>query len=574
MANLILSRRKKLFEVSRFPGVDRRGSSGAYSCRNFRILDDGALEKRGGFSPVIALPSIPRAVWCGNVFGEETIYCLVDNVVCRAECEYGRIRELGSVSSVDGKADFFYCRGGLYLVDGEDVYCVSDDGVERETGYVPVYGRDWSGVAPGRVNEPVNFLSDRIIVHFKLMDASFSYLELGIKCSEILGCTLNGAPYDGTAELANGGTRIRLSGSVPSECEMCFLLRLDGSACRRTELQSVTRATQSGGDSDSKVILFGGKDESRIFALREVDQSSFLISLGMAPDSTEVYFPVTDTLLLGDGRESVTAAVPYASKMLVFTETGAWLGDFSGKSAPKISRINDGVGCLASLGTAVGRYAYSVTAEGIFRWDAGSISRPKCISAPIADLFSAGFCRGAAAHYSPSHGEVWFSDPYGDVQIVYVYREETGDWYTFDPVPADRFFTLSGHTVMLCGKYLLEFLDHFTVDTTIGDMEPAGNIEAEYLSPNTDLGFPDSLKKIRRIMSGTRLDGEDLEIAVFGDRMKKPITLSVKENDGGRGTTYSDSRVNTGRFGRMYFSVRASGRGRVRVDKLSFAVFK
>ncbi len=577
MANLILSEAEKLFEVSKFPGIDRRVSSGAYTCRNFRILHDGSLEKREGFYPVTTLPGVPRTAWCGNVFGEEKLFCLVDNVIYETDCEDMGSIELGSVSSVDGRADFFYCRGGLYLVDGVDIYSVSHDGVERETGYVPIYGRDWAGVAPGKVNEPVNFLSDRIIVHFKLMDASFSYLELGIKCSEILGCTLNGVKYDGNVALANEGMRIKVSNVLPAECEMCFLLRLDESMCRRGELEGVTRAAQSGGDSDSKVLLFGGENRSRVFALRDVDESSLLMSRGMAADSTEMYFPVTDTALLGDGREAVTAAVSYGEKMLIFTENGAWLGDFSGKGVPKITRVSDRVGCLAPQGAAVGKYAYSVTPGGIFRWDkvGNRLNNfcATCISGPVSELFSAGFCRGAVAHYSPLHGEVWFADTNSDDQPVFVYCEETGNWYTFDSIPADRLFTLGGETAMLSGKYLLNFSPQFKQDISIGDMEAPGPIEAEYVSSDLDFSMPDRPKRIRRVMSESSLLDEGFEISLIGDRMKKPVVAQVVCPDEG-GITYSDSRVNTGRFNRMVFRITARGRGRVRVDKLLLAVFK
>lgn len=577
MANLILSEAKELFEITEFPGVDRRVSSGAYTCRNFRILPGGTLEKREGFNPITTLPGIPRAIWCGNVFGEEKVFSLIDNVLYETDSQDEGSVELGSVSSVSGRADFFYCHGGLYLVDGEDIYSVSRDGVERECGYVPIYGRDWSGIVPGKVNEPVNFLSDRIIVHFKLMDVSFSYLELGIKCSEILGCTLNGLPYENDVELSNGGMRIKLSGILPAESEMCFLLRLDSSAVRRSEIRSVTRAAQSGGDSDSQVLLFGGENSSRVFALRDVDESALLMSRGMAADSTEMYFPVTDTARLGDGREAVTAVLPYGGKMLIFTENGAWISDFSTNNTPKITRLSDRVGCLAPFGVAAGKYAYTVNSSGIFRWDKVQSTlnnfSATCISGPISELFSAGFCRGAVAHYSPLHGEMWFADPNSDDQTVYVYSEETGNWYTFDPIPADRFFTLCGRTAMLCGKYLLDFSPQFKVDITIGDMEKAGPIEAVYLSPDLDFSMPDRPKRIRRIMTESLLLGEGIEIDLIGDRMKKPAAVHVACPPDG-GTTYSDNRVNTGRLNRMVFRIKACGRGRVRVDKLSLAVFK
>ena len=576
MSNLILSEAEKLFEVGKFPGVDRRTAVGARTCRNFRILPDGSLEKREGYYPITTLPGVPRAVWCGNVFGTEKIFCLIDNLVYEVDPEGDGDLILGSVSSVDGRADFFYCRGGLYLVDGEDLYSVSHEGVVKDSGYVSIYGRDWPGAALGKINEPINFLSDKIIVHYKLMDTYFYYLELGIKCSEILSCTLNGVSIEGRAELVDDGRRIKITNVVPSECELCFLLRLDESAYRRNELMGVTRVAQGGGDSDSGVILFGGNNPSRVFARRDVDESSYFMSSSVAPESTEMYFPVSDSLLLGDGRESVTAITPYGDKMLLFTETGAWQGDFSGKKAPKITRVSDGVGCSAPLGAIAGKYAYSVTPNGVFRWTSvGSGGcKVECISAPISGLFSAGFLRGAVSCYSPLHGEVWFADPDSEDHTVFVYREDSGNWYTFDPVYTDRFFTLEGRIVMLYEKYLLGFFARYREDIVFANMGSSGPIKAEYVSGDHDFSLPGRKKKIRRVMSQSYLDGEGIGIAVCTDRMKKPSSVSVAPKSDGKGITYSDSRINTGRFERMNFSITAFDRGKVRVDKLSFAVFK
>ncbi|MBO5281043.1 MAG: hypothetical protein J6B55_07535 [Clostridia bacterium] len=576
MANLILSEAEKLFQIDKFTGIDRRASDGARACRNFRVLPDGSLEKREGYYPIMRLPGVPRAVWCGNVFGTEKIFCLIDNVVYEVDPEDNGGIVLGSVSGVDGKADFFYCRGGLYLVDGEDLYSVSHEGVVKDSGYVPIYGRDWPGSTLGKINEPINFLSDKIIVHFKLMDTYFYYLELGIKCSEILSCTLNGVPLEGQTELVDEGRRIKITGVVPSECEMCFLLRLDESMYRRNELMGVTRAAQGGGDSDSGVILFGGNNPSRVFARRDVDESSYLMSSSIVPESTEMYFPVSDALLLGDGREGVTAITPYGDKMLIFTETGAWQGDFSGKKVPKITRVSDGVGCSAPLGAIAGKYAYSVTPNGVFRWTSvGSGGcKVECISAPISELFSPGFHRSAVSCYSPLHGEVWFADSDSDDHTVFVYREDSGNWYTFDPIYTDRFFTLQGRTAMLYEKYLLGFLDRYREDVVFGGMGFSGPIKAEYVSGDFDFSMPGRKKKIRWVMSQSYLDGEGIGIAVCTDRIKKPSLVSVKRKESGKGITYSDSRINTGRFERMNFSITASERGKVRVDKLFFSVFK
>ncbi len=186
---------------------------------------------------------------------------------------------------------------------------------------------------------------------------------------------------------------------------------------------------------------------------------------------------------------------------------------------------------------------------------------------------SAGFCRGAVSYYSPIYGEIWFADPDSDNKTVFVYCEENGTWYTFDGIPADELFTVDGRAAFLSGKYLLGFTKSGTADIVVGDMEKTGKIEAEYVSQDIDFDLPGRPKRIRRVMSEADADGDSFNIAVCGDRMKKPAVAKVVSCDGGRGITYSDQRVNTGRFDRMHFEIAASGCGRVRIDKISFSVF-
>ena len=68
-----------------FGGIDRQSSLGqanvAQDIKNFRILADGSLEKRCGYSKVIGLPAGIRAVWSGDVDGEASLFVLAGDMV-------------------------------------------------------------------------------------------------------------------------------------------------------------------------------------------------------------------------------------------------------------------------------------------------------------------------------------------------------------------------------------------------------------------------------------------------------------------------------------------------------------
>lgn len=427
-----------------------KGSFNAFDVCNFRILPDGSLEKRQGFSMLTELPGEPRAFWSGYLDGDELTFALIESAVYSVDLDSKRVTLLGTVGSSDGVAEFFFYRGFLYLADGAELYRYDGEDFVSFSGYVPLYGKNWSDRFAGEVYEPVNFLSDKIRITYTLRSDTPAF-NLGIKCSEILSFSVNGNDYLNKVTLGEDGMLITVnSGSIADGNSINICLRLDASECRRDELIGVRRATVYGGADDGRILLYGGSDPSLVFASRYVPRASYAASLEADGSSTDVYFPITDTVSVTDGRYPITALCRHYDRLLIFTARETWMADFT-KSAgsPYIVPINSSVGCISENGAVLGGNSpYTVSEGGIYRWTSNSDERNECnavlISGEIGDMLDSSFFDHAVAFYLRERGEVWFADPDSDEQQVFIYSVSGQRWYRFDGIAVDKFFSYKG----------------------------------------------------------------------------------------------------------------------------------
>lgn len=553
------------------------GAKNASDICNFRILPSGELEKRNGFAPLMTLPGEPRAFWNGYIDGDEMSFALIGSTVYLIDLAAKSTEVIGSVSSAEGRAEFFFCRGVLYLVDGYDFYSYGSDGFSTFSGYVPLYGKEWKGYyASDEVYEPINYLSDKIRIFYKLTEDTSS-LYIGVRCSEILSITKNDT-YDilSSVALSEDGKRIVCSGVLlPAKSEIMVCLKLAPEEIRRSELIGVRRGTVYGGSSDGRMLLYAGKNQSDVFVSRSVSRLALSQSQDVDPDSTGVYFPVSDCVSISDGRYPVTAMCRHFDRLLIFTERETWMADFTGASEkPYIIPVNSGVGCFSEDGAVLGGNSpYSVSESGIYRWTSDDDTRNECnavcISGPIFDMLDSSFSSHAVGFFLRARGEVWFADPDSDEQTVFIYSVSKNAWWRFDGIPVDRFFSYDGDAATLYGRYVFAFSDRFFVDTAC-DGNTQSMIEARYESNYLDFGCPERTKRLKRMLLNADCDTDYIDVTLDGD-MGGTRTVKVTENNETEPPRDLDAHADIGRFTRMRFSITSDGVGRVRIRELTLA---
>lgn len=557
------------------------GAKNASDCRNFRILPSGSLEKRCGFKPLMTLPAEPRAFLGAFLDGEYLIYALIGENVYAADPEKNTCTVIGSVGSAEGKAEIFFFDGMLYVLDGECLYRYDGEDFVTFHGYVPLYGKNLDGSRGFAVNEPVNLLSDRIRVHYRVGTGTLDFC-VGVKCKSILSLTRN-KTYNITssATLDADGLGFHLSSGSGNGDEYEAVLLLDGTEERKKDLLSSVHAVIYGGENDGRMILYGGRKASNVYVSREVSHASYIESLASDALSTGIYFPETDVVSVSYGRHPVTAVCRHFDRLLIFTEGETWTADFSASSAaPKIIPVNSSVGCLSEHGAVLGGTTpYSVSSDGIYKWTSKDDERNECnalpVSGPISELLGGDFFSRCVAFYLRSRDEVWFADPESETQDVFIYSQATKKWFRFDGIPVDLFFPYAGEAAMLYGKYIFVFSEELFSDVGIGGTVES-NIEAVYESNAEDFGKPESLKRLKRLLIKADCGGEPFEFDAEGDMGgKKTIVIGARSDAGAeRYITHVDARSNIGRFGEMIYRIRALGRARTRIDLIALSAGK
>lgn len=557
------------------------GAKNASECLNFRILPSGGLEKRCGFGPLMTLPAEPRAFLGAFLDGDYLIYALIGENVYAADPEKQTHTVIGSIGSSDGRAEIFFFDGILYILDGECLYRYDGEDFVTFHGYVPLYGKNLDGSRGFDVNEPVNLLSDRIRVHYRVGTATMNF-HVGVKCKSILSVKRNKI-YDITssATLDADGLGFRVSSGSGNGDEYEAVLLLDGTDERRKDLLSCIHATVYGGENDGRLILFGGRKSSNVYVSSEVSRASYLESLASDALATDIYFPETGVVSVSHGRYPVTAVCRHFDRLLIFTAGETWTADFSASSAvPRIIPVNSSVGCLSERGAVLGGASpYSVSSDGIYKWTSRDDERNECnalpVSGPIAELLDSDFFSRAVTFYLRSRDEVWFADPESETQDVFVYSQATGKWFRFDGIPVDLFFPYKNEAAMLYGKYIFAFSEELFTDIGAGGAVE-DNIEAVYESNAEDFGKPESLKRLKRLLIKADCGGEPFEFDAEGDMGgKKTVTLGARSDAGAeRYITHVDARSNIGRFGEMTYRIRSCGKARTRIDLIALSAGK
>ena len=582
MAKVNLKGALKTEKIGDFGGICHEGGMGSFnafdSC-NFRILPDGALEKREGFAPIMTLSGEPRAFWNGYISGEGRMFALIGSGIYTIDISGGNETLIGTVLSSTGAAEFFFYRGMLYLVDGVEVYRYENGAFETVSGYVPLYGKNWNGGYGGTVNEDINYLSDKIRIHFNISDITTTFY-LGIKCCEILSFVASGKDQLDIVALDETGMRIIVDGGIVSFGDIEVCLRLAPEECRRDELLGVTRSAVYGGVDDGRIMLYGGSDRSKLFTSRFVSGKAFAESASVDPSAAEVYFPLSDVISVSYGRYPITAVCRHYDRLLIFTERETWMADFTKEGdSPYIVPINSSVGCFSENGAVLGGNSpFTVSEGGIYRWTAEDDERNECnavcISGKINDMLDSSFFDHTVAYYHRRRDEIWFADPDSDEQDVFIYSVGGGKWFRFSGIPVDLFFSCGDNVGMLYGKYIFAFSELNTVDTGIGG-SITDNIDAYYESNFTDFEHPERSKHLKRVLLDADCDNDALSISFIGDRGgKKTIEIDDSNGSDRRYSTYLDARLDIGRFRKMNFIIRTSGGGRPRIKTLTLAAYK
>lgn len=553
-----------------------KGDHGALDICNFRILPDGSLEKREGFSHFLTLPREARAFISTILDGDEMMFFVCENRVYEADPVEHTCDEIGQIETSSGRAELFISHGFLYLMDENDIYRYEDGEFNSVCGYVPLYGKDLDGKGRGEIFEDINYLSERIRLHFKVKALTNS-LYLGVKCSEICSILCDGSNFLSFSSLSEDGMSIKLKTPPTEDFEITACLTLAPENIRRNELIAKEKAVICDDGDEGRIILYGGDESGSMLISREVTNASYLESVSVHTGASDVYFPISDKKHFPCSGERINNIIRAGSNMLIFGDSRIASLSLKGGSI-NVSLYDEHLGSTLSRGAVLGgNDPFVISRDGIYRLgENGKLteSGAECISSDIEDMLSADFFKRAVAFYNKKRGEVFFGDPESDDQEVFVYSVAGKKWYRFDGIPYDFFFTFGGETCMFYGRYIFAFSEENLVDSSIG-LASESEIEAYYESNLLDFSLPERQKHIGRAYVKADCDGDGFSLTLHGDGGGKS-TLTISDDGKGMGKypTKFNAKTGIGRFHDMHYVIRSDFTGRTRIMSLVLSALK
>lgn len=451
MAQIDLSKAYSKLEFKGFKGIDRASSvfgEGLEYIDNFRIGADGSISKRCGFAHQISLPDSIRAL---TVASDSTLLALAGNKIYLLSPSEKSYSELASVNTSEGDASFFRIGGEIYLADGTEIYSIGDSGALPIQGYVPLYGRDWDPHHMGDVYEPLNVLSARIRLSYKIGSYSPSYFLLPFKAVSLDSFLLNGVSQPlSHLLLSSGGLSLQPYADLNEGDTVTVSVTLASPSGARSLLAACKRAVAFGDPSGLiSVAFFDGADPSALYCAHVVRYNTADPSASIYPDALPLYATENSVLSIDNGRSTIISACEAEDGLMIFTSERGFFLSVDESGVLTLSLIPSAIGCLSKNGLIFsGGFPVTVSRGGVFKWSASSRRKSDlsavCLSSPINNLLSHSLCTRSVAYLSKCTNEIIICDPSDALGTAFVYSIDGDRWYAFSGIGAEHLFELSG----------------------------------------------------------------------------------------------------------------------------------
>ena len=567
----ITKNNSKNLNIDRFAGVDTRTActlpSGSADIINMIPHADGSLQKRCGYKKLISLSAPPKAIWTGRLGGKDIAFIFADRTLYTFDFSTNSITQTQNIGSLSPNADFFCYNGGIYLLEGTNIYEVSHGDLRTPYGYVPLVGKNWSDSLIGEINEPRNLLNNYGRITYIVSDAATNFFKTDAPISAIHAVFVNDIKIDSSRYTITSMPRtVSISGVNPGDhVEMHFTYSTHADTAAYNALLSCTYGVVFGGITNTRPFLWGAEDGSLMFSSRFVSKAQLEESKKVFSASDTMYFPANCEFKAGDGRSPITAVSRHYDRLLIFTEENAWMADSSACGTEEIPtlNINSCYGARAPKGaTLLGNNPYTISAEGIIQWSSHTDELNDCnaksISEPIAKLLPSDVYTSGVIFADKRKNRLLLTSPSLE-GIVWVWYAEPQSWVCFDlGMKIDRFFDTPTGVGFAHDSELYAFDDDLYVDHE--DREIIGKFKGNF----TDFG---KHGKKRVFSASLSCDGEVTLDCELDSDLYPAISLTLS-SDGHESTR---RRINARRFERLRPSLTAGGNGRQTIHSLKLS---
>ena len=486
-------KKKSSTVIDRFGGVDHTRAyediASARNIENFRILNDGSLEKRCGYRFLGRLSAPIRTLYSCCINGEVTIYALVENTVFEIKTDHRGAQQIGTVATTSGNACFFRYREVLYLLDGKSIYEYSNYEFRSTEGYVPLVAKDWPTTVPGEIYEPRNILTPHARATYKV-DRESIYLCTQDDVESVEALYVNGMLMP--PEVYRIDDRFKTINvqnlTIGDQVEIYFTYKNHYDELFE-RLCSCCSSALFGGIGRNRIFLCGNNKSGTVFSSKSVSQKDIEQSRKLYPESGGLYFPLGYEFEAGDGIAEIKAITRLYDHLIIFTENDVWIvnPDDDMSDLATTSSANAKIGCPVNGGATLSEnLPVSIGHSAIFIWNSvtGKELRAENISLPISQELNHQFLRGCGIYYDITRNELWIYNRTSS--RVWIYNTVVKAWYSFTNIKADTIFDMNGSVAFTYNGEIYYFDESSLVDYDANNL--VHPISALYVSNYSNLG--------------------------------------------------------------------------------------
>ncbi|MBQ8510565.1 MAG: hypothetical protein IJ493_11730 [Clostridia bacterium] len=442
--------------------------SSAARIDNFRVTADKRLEQRGGTALIHTFDAPLRGALTVGVSDGEEIYAVSGSKLWRLTEADGVFTavSLGTLEDAafadeNERVEMFLFTGKLYILGGGNYYCWDGSALSVVEGYIPLWRR-YSGATGGsQAYERRNLLTNRVRERFCPDGESREFKLYGkavsVESVWVSGTKLETDMYSVRFSENTGYVEMALIYSENSNdiIEIYYTLVDDG---RRSDVTSCPHAAVYGGDTDTRVFLYGGSNRSVIYP-------TDLVGAEDTPAISAEYFPIGADITVGDGNLRVTGAVRQFDRLAIFTEEGAFYtypydaGTVNGiqRFTYPILPLNSDVGATREGGAVLlENEPYALNPNGLYRFKSTSVRDERLavrVEAPDFIGLDREFIDACGLYVNKLRGELWCY--HNGVMAIYNARLDV--WYRFTGVDPHFMFTYQSEAAFGEGNSLYRF---------------------------------------------------------------------------------------------------------------------
>lgn len=517
-----------------FEGMDTRkthsGKESVSLIDNFRLREDGSLEKRCGYKNLFSTNEKIRGATLRVIDGIEHYYFVSGKTVYLQVSGESAVT-LGDMREEGDHIYFFEYLSQLYLGNGSRFYRVGQTLTRADT-YIPIYGKDWDGTNPGEQYEEINLLVNVVIITYKLKSIPTGYLSIGnLNFSGLFAVYRNGVKLPGTEYGYDPEFKMIYLTQYAQDDEFIVVIEFNPSEeynKQFNELLAMRGSSIFYELNNNNLFLWGNPSNNKIYYTYNAPKEHIELGETHSHLGGKVYIPINSFFTVGSEHDRINAMIRHYDRVMLMTNSTTWITDPASLDSKdfKINNINASIGCTIPNGALrVENTLISIGENAVYSWTSDTDELNECnaysISEPIKDLLPENFFSTCSMTLNRKRREIWFHS-IGSNE-VWIYNLTHKAWFRFSGFSTDILFGDTKEIGFVSDKNAYLFDPALSSDqTAAGTTE----IKSEFASGELEFNTPDR-KKLQSLSIRGEMESEELTVTVILDN-KTTLTESIK----------------------------------------------